>query len=48
MIGLRVTQKEMDELRRFADEDCRSLAAFARIMMNRGFAAFLRERGRRK
>lgn len=48
MIGLRVPQEEFDRLRSHADEDDRSIAAFARILMNLGWAAYLRERTRRK
>lgn len=40
MIGLRVTDEEMAICKRYADEQVRSLASFARMLMLRGLEVY--------
>ncbi len=46
MIGLRVTVEEMETCRHYAQQQVRSVASFARMLMLRGLAQFEEEQRR--
>lgn len=46
MIGLRITQEEMEICKTYADEQVRSVASFARMLLMRGLAQFEAERAK--